>query len=250
MNIVSRRQWGARAPLGRPPMRGSAIRGVAVHYTGMNADEQSSHSNCAGRVRAIQRFHMDSNGWFDIAYNHVFCKHGVVFEGRGFGVRSAANGTAEGNDHYPAVCFLGDDTRTRDDLTPSGRRALVELIRLYRRKYPGARQVRPHSAFSQTACPGDELRRFIRTARWIPAWPIPIPRWFWAWARWRLRGRKGPRPRTAPRRIPAWAWRRLRALVAARRADSRQTQAANGGRIDPAHELTAGDEEDPQRRAS
>lgn len=51
----------------------------------------------------------------------------------------------------------------------------------------------------------------------VKRWPLPLPKWFWPWARWRL-GReeykrfgpaKGPRPRSAPARIPDWAWRRL-----------------------------------------
>jgi hypothetical protein len=36
----------------------------------------------------------------------------------------------------------------------------------YRRRYQKARQVRPHSAFTPTECPGDELRGVIRRARW------------------------------------------------------------------------------------
>jgi hypothetical protein len=93
----------------------------------------------------------------------LFCQHGHVFEGRGFGVRSAANGTAEANDHYVAFCFLGSDANRRDDLTPSGRRALTDLIAEFRRRYPRARELRPHSHFFATLCPGDELRAFIRT---------------------------------------------------------------------------------------
>ena len=46
-------------------------------------------------------------------------------------------------------------------------------------------------------------------------WPRPLPKWFWQWAAWRLRGARGSRP-AVPRRIPAWAWRRLAALVAGR----------------------------------
>lgn len=49
-------------------------------------------------------------------------------------------------------------------------------------------------------------------------WPIPVPKWFWAWAAWKLQGSpKGQRPADAPRLIPAWAWRRLKALQDARR---------------------------------
>lgn len=134
---------------------------MAVHYTGMNADEQRVHDHCAGRIRAIQAYHMVEQGWLDIAYNHLFCRHGVVFAGRGFGARSAANGTAQANDAYFAICFLGDDSVGRADITPQARRALTSLVAEYRRRYPGARRVRPHSDFFATNCPGDELRALM-----------------------------------------------------------------------------------------
>jgi hypothetical protein len=114
----------------------------------------------------MQRYHMEVRGWLDIAYNHVFCRHGYVFVGRGFGARSAANGTAESNDHYLAVCFLGDDSVGRLDVTAEARQALGQLILEYRRRYPRARQVRPHSDFVATQCPGDEIRAVIERGRW------------------------------------------------------------------------------------
>lgn len=128
----------------------------------MNVDERQLHENCAARIRAIQDFHMDKQGWLDIAYNHIFCRHGYVFAGRGFGIRSAANGSARANDAYFAICFLGDDSAGRADVTPQARRALSSLVAEYRRRYPGARRVRPHSDFFATNCPGDELRALIR----------------------------------------------------------------------------------------
>jgi hypothetical protein len=158
---VARRAWGAAPAKGRPRIRPADIRGVAVHYSGMNSDEQRLHANCAGRVRAMQRFHIEGREWLDVAYNHVFCGHGFVFAGRGFGIRSAANGTTEGNDRYFAVCFLGDDSVGRADVTPQARQALRLLLAEYRRRYPKATEIRPHSYFVATACPGDELRALI-----------------------------------------------------------------------------------------
>jgi catechol 2,3-dioxygenase-like lactoylglutathione lyase family enzyme/peptidoglycan hydrolase-like protein with peptidoglycan-binding domain len=115
-------------------------------------------------VRAIQRFHQDRRGFCDIAYSFVFCKHGFVFVGRGWGVRTAAQGTNFGNDHYHAVCFLGDDTRGRDDVTTLGRRALAQLVLSSRRQFGD--EVLPHSSFKATACPGDDLRGTIRFGDW------------------------------------------------------------------------------------
>jgi hypothetical protein len=127
----------------------------------MNADEELLHANCASRVRAMQRYHVEEKGWLDVAYNFMTCRHGFVFAGRGFGVRSAANGTKDANDQYFAVCFLGDDSAGRADVTPEAREALRQLIGEYRRRYPKAREVRPHSDFFATECPGDELRALI-----------------------------------------------------------------------------------------
>jgi hypothetical protein len=165
--MVKRSEWGARRARRRERLDPSRIRGVALHYSGMNADEQRDHRKCAGRLRAMQRYHMDENGWLDAAYNHVLCGHGYVFVVRGFGIRSAANGTTYANDRYYAVCFLGDDTAGRADVTPDAYAALGQLLRAYDRRIPRRLQVRPHSEFVATSCPGEELRRYISRRGWL-----------------------------------------------------------------------------------
>jgi N-acetylmuramoyl-L-alanine amidase len=166
VKIVTRHAWGAVPPKGRDGLLPADARGVAVHYTGMDADEQALHMNCAGRVRGIQRYHMEEKGWLDIAYSHLVCRHGYVFVARGYGIRTAANGTTAANDHYFAICFLGNDSQGRADLTREARHALGELIRDYRHRYPRALRVRPHSAFVRTDCPGLELKAWIDRRGW------------------------------------------------------------------------------------
>jgi hypothetical protein len=189
VKLVSRRRWGARPPRCRDTLPAARVRGLAVHYSASNADEHASHANCAARVRAIQRFHQDEQGFCDIAYSFVFCKHGFVFVGRGWGTRTAAQGTNVGNDHYHAACFLGDDTARRDDVTALGRRALAQLVLASRRRFGD--EVRPHSGFRATACPGDDLRRTIRSGDWHRLAGVRFPT---------LRfGRRGPEVRVAQR---------------------------------------------------
>jgi hypothetical protein len=160
VNLIPRSSWGARAPKNRTPLVRKEQRGTAVHYSASNADEQASHTNCAARVKGIQTFHMDGRKWSDIAYSYLVCKHGFVFEGRGLGIRTAAQGTNSGNDAFHAVCFLGDDTANRDDVTDLGRRALRDAI-LMCNGWADKSEIRPHSFFHPTGCPGDELRSWI-----------------------------------------------------------------------------------------
>lgn len=66
----------------------------------------------------------------------------------------------------------------------------------------------------------------VHYERLTKPWPRPIPAWFWPWLRWdqghgefkNRRRDKAVRPKSAPRLIPLWAWRRRRAFLAAARA--------------------------------
>lgn len=173
MQFVSRKDWGARAPEKKTGINLGQARGIAVHYSAGDTD-LDEHSRCAERVRAIQRMHMNDRGWADLAYNWLVCRHGVIFEGRGWGVRSAANGTNEGNAQFHAVCYLDDDKAGTQDVTPEARSALALVIRETWRKGWGA-EVKPHSYFKSTGCPGAELRAWISSGGYKDTTPVAKP---------------------------------------------------------------------------
>lgn len=161
-DYVSRKAWGAKAPTSRTPLPASAIRVPIVHYTASDADEQDLHRNCAARVRGVQRFHMSptpsdpTKPWADIAYSFLVCRHGFTFVGRGWGIRTAATGPANG--FSLAFCFLGNDTAGRRDVTPAAFDELRLLVAEFRRRYGRPRvRVRGHRDYMVTSCPGDEL---------------------------------------------------------------------------------------------
>jgi hypothetical protein len=162
VNYVSRSGWGAKAPLNRPTvLLASRVDTIVYHYTAANADEQAEHRNCAQRVRGVQAFHQNTRGWNDIAYNYLVCKHGYIYEGRGIENKSAATGVHNG--HTLAVCFLGDDTVGRDDVTIAGRQALVEISRWIRQRRPAISKYAGHRDFMSTSCPGNELYSYIHS---------------------------------------------------------------------------------------
>lgn len=168
--LVARAQWGARNPTGRTKLPNEKLLGLAVHYSAAVADTVADHGLCDDRVRSIQNYHMNNNGWNDIAYNFLGCQHGYVFEGRGFGIRSAANGTNYGNDHFIACCFLGGDVVGRDDVTDLGREAIRWVVAEMKRRVATANAVVCHSDLKATACPGNELRAWVRSGL-----PLPVP---------------------------------------------------------------------------
>lgn len=172
--LVSRAQWGARAP--KPGIASLAPTfGTTVHYEGGTGLAIKSHSQCASIVRGIQAFHMDSRGWLDIAYTRLACPHDYVYEGRGPGKRTAAQGTDEGNSAAYALCALLD---TDDPLVAGLQDALVGGIQMLRRAGAPA-GVNGHRDWHPTACPRDDLYALIpelrRRADGVPPAPTPAP---------------------------------------------------------------------------
>jgi hypothetical protein len=161
MIFVTRQQWGAQEPRRHPQgLRQPGQRGLAVHHSGSKHERRSEHSDCAGVVRAIQRFHQDARQWSDVAYSWLACQHGFLFEGRGVGIRTAAQGTNSGNDAWHAVCWLGDGQDFT--LTPGNVDPLQAAVSLTRSWNARATLVWPHLRFHSTTCPGGALRQWCR----------------------------------------------------------------------------------------
>lgn len=152
MKLITRAQWGARAPRARPA---EDFTGATAHWEGPHMGT-FPHASCPAKVRGIQAFHMDARGWSDIAYNAVVCPHGYVFEGRGQGVRSAANGTDVGNDADGAVCYLGGEG---DPFTPEGAAAMADALHWLS---PGG-QRHAHRDWKPTTCPGDTIAAWVHS---------------------------------------------------------------------------------------
>lgn len=231
MNYVSRFAWQARAPKRVDEITPAQVDTIYFHYSAADADEQESHVNCAARVRGIQNYHIDRQGWNDIAYSFLVCKHGYVFEGRGYGVHPAATGAD--NSHSLAVCFLGDDTVNRDDVTPNGRRALVDITQQIEAWARKTLAYRGHRDAMSTRCPGDEIHAYIHSAGFAAAVrntgaQLRQRTGYWAWVAWYLGeqdwkpyGRRNPSVRpSVPSNIalerPTW-FPRLAVYLAARK---------------------------------
>ena len=158
--FVSREQWGATSRGATPTTHpiGQTL-GVTFHWEGPHMGA-FDHSACAGKVRGIQTFHKVSRGWADIAYNFLVCPHGYLFEGRGVGVKSAANGDTQPNDDWYAVCYLGGEN---DGFTEEGKAGFTFAVQLLRKAGAGPK-VNGHRDHKATSCPGPLVYAWLQAA--------------------------------------------------------------------------------------
>lgn len=148
--FITREQWGARPPRSRTRLSGT--QGNTVHWEGPKMGAYT-HDRCAALVRGIQNYHMDHNHWADIAYNTISCRHGSVFAGRGYGIRSAAQGTNQGNDLSYAHCAM---IGAGDDVPEELKDALRWIVEEFQRAGSGTKRW-THSDWHSTACCGPTL---------------------------------------------------------------------------------------------
>lgn len=152
MRIVSRSQWGAR-----PPARVSPVKrhdNWFIHWEGGGGYPAAMSE--AQIMQSIQRFHMQTRGWRDIAYHFIIFNSGNVYEGAGWGNMGTATKGRNSTSH--AIMFVVGPGRRPSQAALDAAAALIEAGRV--RGY--APVTRPHSAAVPTACPGPELTAWAR----------------------------------------------------------------------------------------
>ncbi|RCG32004.1 N-acetylmuramoyl-L-alanine amidase [Sphaerisporangium album] len=161
IDLVTRKEWGARAPRGSYSTVRST-RGVKVHYTGGRVDPRlaEDHDRCVAAVKAVQNMHMDGNGWLDIAYSMVACPHRKVFVGRGPGHLTAANGPGLNTGHYSVLGLVGNSGL----VVPSDGmlHGILDAIEYLRDEGGAGREIKGHRDGYATDCPGGQLYSWVR----------------------------------------------------------------------------------------
>ena len=158
MKVVSRADWGAKAPKSRRAIREKEVTHFFLHHAA------GTYKDGPSAMRAIQKFHQDSRGWVDYAYNFGVWEDGTIYEGRGFG---AQGGHTRGwNTKSVAVCYMGDGGK------PVSKPALdaILVVADAADAYFGKNLTRQgHRDVGSTACPGDVLYGWWQDARVRPS---------------------------------------------------------------------------------
>ena len=117
-----------------------------------------------GDVGSIHSQHL-KNGWAGIGYHFYIRKDGSVYEGRP--INTVGAHTASKNSASVGICFEGNFDSYDKEIPKTQIKAGQELIAYLKKLYPSA-QLKRHSDFQATACPGkffpfDELTKSDKT---------------------------------------------------------------------------------------
>jgi N-acetylmuramoyl-L-alanine amidase len=156
VNIITRQQWGARAPKQAPIPISRAVSDVFIHHS---ANPSPLPDAEVAAMKAVQNFHMDTNHWNDIGYSFVVMPSGNVYEGRGWFIVGAH--TEGHNSTGYGICLEGNFMTEQP--TPAALHSTIQLIQEGiddKAMIPGP-TVQGHRDVFATACPGDNLYRMI-----------------------------------------------------------------------------------------
>jgi hypothetical protein len=157
--VVTRAGWGARSP---DLVCGEAHDPywITIHHTATPFPDTIS---TAQRLRGVQAFHMDSNGWCDIGYHFLVGPDGTVYQGRSSEERTGAH-VGGANTNNVGVSYIGDFTTA---VPPT---AMIEggakIVRWLSDTFtiPLDRdRLRGHRQWGSTSCPGDQLYSRLET---------------------------------------------------------------------------------------
>lgn len=157
MEIVSRAEWGARAPKRPTPSTTWAKRiGVAFHY---------SDGSKSATPRDLQAYAMDDLNYADTHYNFFVDWRGVAYEGRGWLVIAAH--AKDQNTPWIGVCFIGRE----GDVTPAALRTMRDLYDEACRRKGSALRYSGHGQLpgQNTDCPGATIKGWISGGMIRPA---------------------------------------------------------------------------------
>lgn len=150
-----RGDWGAAAPTGDYSWIPDEV-GLAYHWEGPGQGDYAQ-GDVPAKIRGIQRYHMGTHGWSDIAYSFVFDRYGDIWDARGWNARTAANGSNAGNGGFLAACYLGGEG---DPFTPAAQMAAATIFRAHVER-GGAPVATCHHDHTSTACPGGDIHNWI-----------------------------------------------------------------------------------------
>lgn len=173
--FYNRGEWGARAARGGPgALTPGRVVGIALHWPAMRSRLGTVEAVQAA-LRSWQDYHMDTNGWSDIAYQEAFDQLGNVYRLRGLRNQSGANGNTDLNERFGALLLI---LAPGEAPTPAMVAAVQRRIELHRDYFPNSERIVGHGQIRPggTQCPGPIVQAMINRGAFEPAKPNRVER--------------------------------------------------------------------------
>jgi hypothetical protein len=172
MTPILRAEWGARAGRGNP--RTGPAKGVVLHHSySPHVAAGTPRETVAAHLRTIERYHAENltPGNPRIGYNWLVDQDGRVWEGIGWG-RIGAHAPGANSSHEGVCVLINAETHRPTDAAWA---ALQSVIRagVQGGHIAADYEVRPHSDYRSTTCPGRHIAGGL--ARLAPAVVLPSP---------------------------------------------------------------------------
>lgn len=149
--IVTREQWGARAPRRPFTRRWRKLQGIVIHHSGVRNGPTGAKA-----LKAFEKHHMDGRGWNGIAYNWLVGEDGRVYHGRGPGIVGGA--TKGYNSTTESICYTGWGG---DEIPQAAQESLKWLVDHLQQAHRSGLWVKRHRDFASTTCPGGWLAQWV-----------------------------------------------------------------------------------------
>ena len=167
--IHARSEWTSRAARSVTRLSWPSIRVVDIHWPARAGMIPRDLDSIKRALVSWQRYHMDTQGWRDIAYNVAVDLNGDVWELRGWDAQDG--GVAGRSDDVTILLVMGD----KDTMTDAMKRSVLWAMGEFERRKGGALRRSYHGALSSTSCPGPEATRWARAGLPPPAITAQTP---------------------------------------------------------------------------
>lgn len=166
-NIISRKEWGANKPVGEGKKH--EISFITVHHTGTN---QRSDILTGTKMRNLQAFSQREDKlasgkvkpvWFDIPYHFYIAVDGKIAEGRELKYVGDTNTEYDPAGHALVVL---EGSFNKDEPSAAQVGSLKMMVAWLARKYKvPAENIKGHSDYAKTICPGENLKKLLPELR-------------------------------------------------------------------------------------
>lgn len=144
------------------PMKG--VNRITIHHSAIPSAGLTDRSAIVRQLQGIQREHMHRRGepFADIGYHYIIDPTGQVWEGRSLSLQGAH--VAAQNEHNLGIMCMGNFDRQTP--TQAQLSALQRFLASQMRRYSiGVNRVYTHRELGKSSCPGNNLQRFMVSAR-------------------------------------------------------------------------------------